>query len=748
MVTTQERHRHRAGRHRRRPGPTPSRRFHQRRRFSQAARSPTLMQMEAAECGAASLAMVLATYKKYVPLEELRIACGVSRDGSKASNVLKAARQYGMTGRGVQLGSTDLHKLSAPAVLFWEFNHFVVYDGVRTRFGRQKVHINDPAQGRRVLAMDDFDTSFTGVALELKPGPDFRRDGRKPGVGGGLLNRLRGITGFLLIVLLAGLLLVAVEAAMPAFTRVYVDTVLFGEDRSVLTPLAVLMGATIGLAMALTALGQSSLLEAWILSSTRSSALFFRHLLRLPVTFFAQRNPADLSQRLESNDAVAQMLTRTLSTLSVNLVVAVLYALMLWTYDPQLTAIGLTIAMLNVVAFHVVTRLRANGVTKLNADSARLISTSHSGVHQIETMKAAGAENGHFSRWAGEHAITLHGQQRLGVPIAALGVVPPTLAAVNSALILLLGGMRAIDGAMSIGLLLVFQSLMTNLADPVTELTWTAARVQDFTAALVRLRDVEAFPPDAVYQQPEPKGARQLAGYLSLDNVTFGYNRFDEPVLRDFSLRLGPGQQVALVGGSGSGKSTVSRLVSGLFQPWSGEIRIDGQPRDQLPRLALTDSVAFVDQDIFLFQGSVRDNVTLWDPSISDDEVIAALKDALMYDVVAARPGGIHSTVAQDGRNFSGGQRQRLEIARAIVRNPSILVLDEATSALDADTERIISDNLRRRGCACLVIAHRLSTVRDSDEIIVLELGTVVERGHHDDLVHAGGVYADLVREH
>lgn len=426
-----------------------------------------------------------------------------------------------------------------------------------------------------------------------------------------------------------------------------------------------------------------------------------------------------------------------------------LYAVLLWTYDPQLTLIGVLIALLNVVAMRVVVRIRAAGTQRLRADSARLTNTSYSGLQLIETMKATGGENGYFRRWAGQHATTLDGQQRLGVPSAALAVVAPTLAAVNSALILLIGGLRAVEGHISIGLLVAFQALVTSFTAPVTRLNGVAGRVQDFAADVSRLKDVESFPVDSLYSRREPaRSTRRLSGHVTLENVTFGYSPLDKPLLTDFSLSVGPGRQVALVGGSGSGKSTVSRLISGLYSPWEGAIRIDGQRLEDISRSSLTASVSFVDQDVFLFEGTVRDNVALWDPSIPDEAVVAALTDAAIYDVVSKRPGGIHSRVEQDGRNFSGGQRQRLEIARALVRQPSVLILDEVTSALDAETEQVVIDNLRRRGCACVVIAHRLSTVRDSDEIVVLDHGTVVERGRHEDLVAAGGPYAQLVREH
>ncbi|MFF3564895.1 NHLP family bacteriocin export ABC transporter peptidase/permease/ATPase subunit [Streptomyces sp. NPDC002574] len=705
--------------------------------------------MEAVECGAASLAMVLGHYGRHVPLEELRIACGVSRDGSRASNLLKAARGYGLRAKGMQMETAALSGVRTPAILFWEFNHYVVYDGMGRRLGRRGVHVNDPDKGRRFVSLEDFDTSFTGVVLTFEPGLDFQRGGRRPGVLAALPARLRGTGGTLLTALLASLLLVGVGAALPALSRTYIDLFLIGEQTSLLGVLFAGMGTMVALTAALTAVQQSNLLRGRIISSTLGSARFLRHLLRLPVAFFTQRSPADLVQRLQSNDAVAETLGRDLASAAVDGIVVVLYAVLLWTYDPQLTVLGVGIALLNVVAMRVVVRLRATRTQKLRADNARLTNTAYTGLQSIETMKATGGENGYFRRWAGQHAVTLEEQQRLGVPSAWLSVVAPTLATLNSALILWIGGLRAVEGHISIGLLVAFQALVTRFTAPVTRLNGVAGRIQDFAADVARLKDVENFPVDALYSRPEAEaGTRRLKGHVTLEGITFGYSPLDKPLLTGFSLSVAPGQQVALVGGSGSGKSTVSRLISGLYSPWEGVIRIDGQRLEDIPRSVLAASVSFVDQDVFLFEGTVRDNVALWDPSIPDEDVVTALRDAALYEVIARRPGGIHSRVEQDGRNFSGGQRQRLEIARALVRRPSILVLDEVTSALDATTEQLIIDNLRRRGCACVVIAHRLSTVRDSDEIVVLDHGSVVERGRHEDLVAAGGAYAHLVKEH
>ncbi|MEU8463980.1 NHLP family bacteriocin export ABC transporter peptidase/permease/ATPase subunit [Streptomyces sp. NPDC029003] len=708
-----------------------------------------MLQMEAVECGAAALAMVLGHHGRFVPLEELRIACGVSRDGSRAANLLRAARGYGLQAKGMQMDLAALARVRPAAILFWEFNHYVVYDGMGRRLGRRGVYVNDPATGRRFVPMDEFDTSFTGVVLTFEPGTGFHRSGRRPGVLRALPARLRGTSASMLAAVLCSLLLVAVGATVPALSRTYIDMFLIGEQTSLLGVLFASMAVALVLTAVLTSLQQANLLRGRIISSTLGSARFLRHLLRLPVTFFSQRNPADLVQRLQSNDAVAETLARDLTAAGVDAVVVVLYAVLLWTYDPGLTLVGVAMALLNVAALRIVIRQRATGTQKLRAANARLTNTSYSGLQLIETMKATGGEDGFFRRWAAQHTVTLDVQQRLGVPSAWLAIVAPTLAALNSALILMIGGLRAVEGHLSVGLLVAFQALVTSFTAPITRLGGVAGRLQDFAADVARLKDVENFPVDPLYSRREPPAAtRRLKGHVELEHVTFGYNPLDAPLLKGFSLTVGPGRQVALVGGSGSGKSTVSRLMSGLHTPWEGAIRIDGMRLADIPRGALAASVSFVDQDVFLFEGTVRDNVALWDPSLPDEAVIAALRDAAVYDVVARRAGGIHSRVEQDGRNFSGGQRQRLEIARALVRRPSVLVLDEVTSALDAATERLVMDGLRRRGCACVVIAHRLSTVRDSDEIVVLDRGTVVERGRHEELLARQGAYAALVKEH
>ncbi|WP_443057140.1 NHLP family bacteriocin export ABC transporter peptidase/permease/ATPase subunit [Streptomyces sp. NBC_00669] len=745
-------------------------------------KTPTVIQLEAVECGAASLSMVLGFFGRFVQLEELRTACGVSRDGAKAVNLLRAARSYGLLASGRQMEVEKLKKLRPPTILFWNFNHFVVYEGMGTRLGRPVVHLNDPASGKRTVSMEEFDKSFTGVVLTFERGPDFRRGGRPPRISTDLYSRYRRNGGALMLALLASILLIIPGVAVPAFTRAFIDRVLNNGDHSFITPLIGAMAAASVLTVVLTLLQQTHLLRVESSTAIRSSARVVRHLLRLPVVFFTQRNPAEISQRVASNDRIAEILSRDVATAAVSALLVVFYAILLWTYDVQLTLIGVGVALLNIVVLRLVARLRSDAVSKLRADRARLTAASFNGLQLIETMKASGSENDYFGRWAGFQAKVASGSQVLGTPTALLAVVPPFLAAVDSGCILLIGGTKAIDGHISIGLLVAFQTLVTNFTRPVSQLSNLGPRVQDVAADINRLKDIERFPlasdftnkvidtgsaaapAGAPGQPPVPqdphgqpgtgrpssrKSSRRPTSVASVKmiDVTFGYSPLGEPLLRDFDLTVLPGQRVALVGGSGSGKSTVSRLIAGLYEPRSGQILFDGRERRTYTRDTLGNSVAFVDQDIFLFEGTVRENVTLWDTSIPDERIVAALRDAAVYDVVASRPGTLNSLVSEGGTNFSGGQRQRLEIARALVRGPSVMVLDEATSALDAETEKRIDDNLRRLGCACVIIAHRLSTIRDSDEILVLDHGRVVQRGTHHALVKAEGLYADLIRE-
>ena len=710
------------------------------------ARTPTVLQMEAVECGAAALGIVLAHFGRWVPLEELRIACGVSRDGSKASNVVKAARRYGLEAKGFKKEPQALRTTRPPMILHWNFNHFVVLEG----FGKKgRVHLNDPAGGPRVVTEEELDQAFTGVVMTFQPGPEFEKRGEPPRLIPALRSRLAGTRSALAFVLLAGLALVIPGLVLPVFSRVFVDSVLLENRRDWLPPLLWGMAAAALMTGALTWIQQIYLLRLETRMAVGASSRFLWHVLRLPSEFFSQRFAGDISSRVAINDRVAQLLSRDLATNALGTLMIVFFALILFQYDAVLTLVGIAIVSLNVAALRWVSRKRVDGNRRLAQDQGKLLGTAIGGLQTIETLKATGGESDLFTRWAGYQAKVVNGRQDLERYTQVLDAVPPMLSAVNTALILGIGGLRVMNGDMTLGGLVAFQLLMALFIAPVNRLVSLGGKLQTVEGDMNRLDDVLRYRIDpAVGSGPgdlPDGGPVKLAGHLELRNVSFGYSRLDLPLIEGLSLTLKPGSRVALVGGSGSGKSTLSRLVTGLYAPWEGEILFDGRSRAEIPPGVMTNSLAAVDQNVFLFEGSVRENLTLWDSTIPLPEVVAAAKDACIHEDVAARPGGYESPVEEGGANWSGGQRQRLEIARALVGRPSILVLDEATSALDPTTESRIDEALRRRGCTCLIVAHRLSTIRDADEILVLERGKVVQRGTHDELKGVEGPYARLI---
>nr|WP_246141436.1 NHLP family bacteriocin export ABC transporter peptidase/permease/ATPase subunit [Hyella patelloides] len=723
---------------------------------SQRVKTPTVLQMEAVECGAAALGIILGYYGRIVPLPELRQECGVSRDGSKASNVLKAGRRYGLEAKGLKKGLEKLQELAPPYIVFWQFNHFLVVEG----FSEQRVYLNDPASGPRSVSWSEFDEGYTGVVLVMQPGTEFSKGGKKPNVIVSLRSRLQSVVGALAYCMAAGFFLTLVKLLIPVFSQIFVDEILVQGRIQWLRPLLLAMAITAIFQGTLTLLQLRYLRRLQIKLSVAMSGGFLWHILRLPIGFYAQRFAGEISDRTRLNNQVAEVLSGQLATTIIDTAMIVFFAVVMFQYDEVLTTMVISFAAINILTLRWIYRQRVDANQKLMQDYGKAAGASIAGLQYIETLKASGVESDFFSKWSGYYAKALNSQQELGVANQFLSGLPVLLTALSSALLLVVGGWRVIEGHLSIGMLVAFQAIVRSFQEPVNNLVNFAGTLQELEGNLIRLDDVLNNPTDSTTNNKEklfltpqadnsqiiPTTSARLKGYIELNNLSFGYSRLDPPLIENLSLSVKPGQRIAFVGGSGSGKSTVAKLVAGLYEPWSGEIRFDDRLRQKIPHQILTSSIAMVEQDIFLFTGTVRDNLALWDATIADKNLRRACQDAAIEDVVNSFSGAYNAQLQEGGGNLSGGQRQRLEIARALVNNPSILIMDEATSALDAETEKIIDGNLRRRGCTCLIVAHRLSTIRDCDEIIVLERGKVVQRGTHEELWQQEGVYAQLIK--
>ena len=720
-------------------------------------RTPTILQMEALECGAAALAMVLAHYGRWVPLEELRVLCGVSRDGSKAVNLLKAARQLGFQAGGKRQEPAELAQLPVPAILFVNMNHFVVFEGVT----KQGFQLNDPAAGRRTVSPAEFDGMFTGIALTFAPTPDFQPGGAAPAILPGLWALARHSWRPLALLTAAGLLLALFAILLPGLQRLYLDRILIERLDDWVWPLALALAVLAPLIAFLTWLhGRLIAAITAKLAIVLSTRLVWR-ILRLPVAFFTQRYPGMISCRVALADQLVLTLTQGLSQVITSLALILLLILLMVQYSLPLTLMVVTLALGNALLFQRLRKALGEASEKVAMQMVKMSGKAMQGLRMMETLKSTGTDGPFFAHWSGLQALFINAQQDIARREALIAALQAWLASLTTAAVLVAGGYYTLVDRFSIGMLVAFTTISILFNQPVNLLVNLAGLLQQTKGALAQVDDTLRYPPAREFSQTEEAPAagaladdatpvptaplRRLTGQVRLEAVTFGYAPLDPPLLRDFSLTMHPGSRVALVGASGSGKSTVGKLLTGLLDPQGGQILFEGRPMAEIPREILRNSLAVVDQEIVLFTGSVRDNLSLWDDTLPQEHLIAAAKDALIHELILSRRDGYEAQVEENGRNLSGGQRQRLEIARALVGNPTLLVLDEATSALDAVTEEAIMRNLRRRGCTCLIIAHRLSTIRDCDEIIVMHQGQILQRGTHGDLMAAEGPYRRLI---
>lgn len=707
---------------------------------------PTVLQMESVECGAAALSIILGHFGKFVPLEKLRIACGVSRDGLKATNIIKAAKEYGLEAKGYAKSIEKLMQIKTPAIIFWNFNHFLVLEG----FTKNKVYLSDPAQGRYTVTHQEFDDSYTGVVLTFETTEKFEKGNEKRGLMASLASRIKYSKQSIFFIIIASLFLVIPGLVIPSFLKVFIDKYLVNNFSGFVMPLLLIMAGILIVNSLLVYIQQYFLLKLETKLALATSSKFLWHVFHLPIAFFTQRYSGEIGNRVSLNDKVAKLLSGDLANAALNVIVVIFYALLMFSYDVILTLVGITMAVINIVILQYVSRARKDGNRQLTNETGKLLGTTTSGISMIETLKASGRENDFFTNWIGYLAKVTNAQQELGWLSTRLNTIPPLLTSLTTSAILGIGALRIMDGQMTLGALVAFTYLMNNFINPVNQLVSVGAMLHETESDMGRIDDVMNYEVDNQFReenaiQSESATQNKLVGYFEMDNITFGYNPTIPPLIEKFSLKLKPGSRVALVGGSGSGKSTVAKIASGLYDPWEGNVLLDGKSRKEIPRNIITESLSVIDQDVLVFNGTINENIAFWDTLIPEKNIVQSARDAAIHDVIAARTDAYDSKVMEGGANFSGGQRQRLEIARALVSNPSILVMDEATSALDPATEKMVMDNIKKRGCTCLIVAHRLSTIMDCDEIIVMEFGKIVERGTHQELMSMNGVYSQLI---
>ena len=706
---------------------------------------PVIMQMEALECGAACLDMILAYHGKWVPLEQVRADCGVSRDGSNLLNMLNAAESYGLQADGYKCSIDSIHEVPLPAIIHWNFNHFVVLNG----FKKNKAVLNDPARGTVEVSMEEFDKAFTGVVLALQPTEKFEKGGKRKSVMSFVRERLKGTLMPFLFVFTTTLLATIIGIIDPAFKRIFMDRILGGKNPEWLYPFIIAMSVLIFIQLIVSAIHEIYMLKIRGKLAIIANSMFMWHVLRLPMHFFSQRQAGDIAMRQSSNEGIAETLIQQFAPIILDCVMMIFYLCLIINKSLLLTAIGVSAAFVNMFIANYISKKRINITRAQMRDAGKLAASSISGIEMIETIKASGAENGFFEKWSGYQASVNTSAIKFLKLNQYLGAVPMILQQLSNLAVQMVGMMLIMTtGMWEVGVLIQFMSFLSSFLAPVEKFRGLGQGIQEMRTSMERIEDVMNYKTDVEYEDfndDKEKEYHKLSGNLEMKNVTFGYNKLGEPLIENFNLSLKPGSRVAFVGASGCGKSTLAKLISGLYKPWSGEIIFDGKPISEIQREVFTGSLAVVDQDITMFEDTIADNIKMWDSSIEDFEMILAARDAQIHEDIMQRDGGYNYKIQEGGRDFSGGQRQRLEIARTLAQDPTIVILDEATSALDAKTEYDVIKAITDRGISCIIVAHRLSTIRDCDEIIVMDKGKVMERGTHEELFEKGGIYSKLI---
>ena len=710
------------------------------------AKVPVIMQMEALECGAACLAMIAAYYEKWIPLEQVRIDCGISRDGSNAKNILVAARSYGFNAKGYRYDLEDLKKKGKfPCVIHWNFNHFVVLNG----FQNNKAVLNDPAKGTCRVSMEVFDESYTGICLMFEPSENFVPEGKPKSVLKFAFFRMKGAESAIVFSVVCSVIASLMGIILPGFSRIFLDRLLTYQNPEWFYPFIIALSVISALSVIVT--GVQALFSNKINGklSVVGNMSFLWKVMHMPMSFFSQRMAGDIQNRQNTNASIANQFVNIFAPIALDAAMMIFYLVVMIRYSPILAAVGIVSIFINILISHIISKMRVNISRVQMRDEGKLASATIAGIEMVETIKSSGAENGFFAKWAGYQASVNKQRVKTATLEQYVGQLPSLISTLTNTIVMMLGAYFAMEGSFTVGMIMAFQGFLSSFYAPASKIISAGQSITEMRTSMERIEDVMNYPADVCYESEnllsDDDDFEKLKGNIELRNVSFGYSPLSPPLIRDFNLSVKTGGKVAIVGGSGCGKSTLTKLISGLYSPSAGEILFDGKPIREIDRSVFTGSIAVVDQDIILFEDTIANNIKMWDSSIEDFEMILAAHDAQLHEDILQRDGGYRYKLSEGGKEFSGGQRQRLEIARALAQDPTIIILDEATSALDAKTEFEVVKAIENRGITCIVVAHRLSTIRDCDEIIVLDKGKIVERGTHDELYAKGGKYTELV---
>lgn len=703
------------------------------------AKTPTVFQMEATECGAASLTMIFAYYGKHLPLEKMRVETGVSRDGCVAGNIMRAAKKYGFECHGFRKELDGLLKLPVPSIIHWNFNHFVVFEGIKGKFA----YLNDPAVGHRKLTMQELDEGFTGIVLTFAPTSDFRKEKRQGSLLPFLRQRLKGRMGILAKLVYVGVLLFFPGLILPVLSQTFIDDVLCNGYKDWLTKILVFMGSCILFKVALSYYRSMLLQKLKSVMCTLSGTKFLAHMFQLPITFFDQRYTGDLVSRIQNNKDVDNFLAGDFAETFLNILIALFYLVVLFLYSWQMTIVGIVNVALCVGIVMISNKMVADSSVKMQMTGGKLYGAVCAGLTITDTIKASGVEAEYSARILGHQAKNAALDQKLNRFQQLVGSIPDAVGKLSDVALLLIGGYLVIRGDLTMGMLTAYNSLFDSFCQPINAVVSFIRSLQVTKSNIRRVEDIEKYDVDPSYlvERTGTASGGKLSGKVELRDVSFGYSRLKPPLIESFHFALNSGESIAFIGASGSGKSTVSKVISGLYQPWQGQVLMDGKPTGEIPKSVMNASVSTVSQKITLFSGTIRDNLSMWNPAVSEEDMEQAAKDACIYDFIMRQNGGFNYVLTENAANLSGGQRQRMEIARALATNPTILIMDEATSALDPIVEKQVLDNIRARGCTCIVVAHRLSAVRDCNEIIAMANGKIVQRGTHKQLLAQEGFY-------